>query len=270
MLGFFDSGFGGLTILKEVVKILPKYSYIYLGDNARMPYGSRSQEEIYKFTVEGVEELFKRGAKLVILACNTSSSSALKIIQREFLPKNYPDKRVLGVIIPTAEEIGKFTSSREVGILATEATVNSLAYLREINKFYPEIKVYQQACPLLVPIIEAGEIKQKNLNLAIEQYLNQLFQKSRKIDTIILGCTHYAIIENKIKSYLSKSVKILSQGKIVADKLKNYLERHSEIENKLSKTGEKIFLTTKNSERVKKLAKLFFEDIYGLNSDNLF
>lgn len=262
MIGFFDSGLGGLTILKEVVKILPKYSYIYLGDNARTPYGSRSQKIIYQFTVEGVEELFRRRAKLVILACNTSSSSALRKIQQKFLPKYYPDKKVLGIIIPTAEEIGKFTSSKEIGILATEATVKSLAYPKEINKFYPEIKVHQQACPLLAPIIEAGGIEQKNLDLAIEKYLNRLFQKSRKIDTIILGCTHYAIIEDKIKSYLPDGVKILSQGKIVAEKLKNYLERHPEINSKILKTGKKIFLTTENSDenldRIKKLAELFY------------
>lgn len=259
MLGFFDSGLGGLTILKEVVKILPEYSYIYLGDNARMPYGSRSQEVIYKFTVEGIEELFKRRAELVILACNTSSSLALKKIQQEFLPKYYPDKKVLGIIIPTAEEIKKFTLSDEVGILATEATVNSLTYQKQINKFFPEIKVHQQACPLLVPIIEAGEIEWQGLDLAIEKYLNQLFQKSRKIDTIILGCTHYAIIEDKIKKHLSLGIKVISQGPIIAEKLRNYLARHPEIEKRISKTGEKIFLTTENSERIRYLTKLFYD-----------
>jgi len=266
MIGFFDSGFGGLTILKEVVKILPQYSYIYLGDNARTPYGSRSQEVIYQFTTEGVVELFKRGAKLIILACNTSSASALRKIQQEFLPKYFSNKkacpeqnrRVLGIIIPTAEEVKKFTLSNEVGILATEATVNSLSYPKEINKLFPEIKVYQQGCPLLVPIIERGEIEWQGLDLIIEKYLDELFQKSRKIDTIILGCTHYAIIEEKIKSRVPDGVKIISQGPIIAEKLKNYLLRHPEIEEKLSKTGEKIFFSTEDSKRVKYLSSLFY------------
>ncbi len=266
MIGLFDSGLGGLTILKEVVKILPEYSYIYLGDNARTPYGSRSQEVIYKFTIEGVEELFKRGAELAVLACNTSSSSALRRIQREFLPKYWEkdcperSRRVLGIIIPTAEEIGRFSQTKEIGILATEATVNSLTYQKEINKFFPEIKVYQQACPLFVPIIEAGEIKWQGLNLAIEKYLNELFQKSRKIDTIILGCTHYAIIKDKIKKHLPFGIKVISQGPIIAEKLRNYLARHPEIENKLLKTKKRIFLTTENSERIEKLAKLFYDE----------
>jgi glutamate racemase len=258
MIGFFDSGFGGLTILKEVVKILPQYSYIYLGDNARAPYGSRSQEVIYQFTVEGVVELFKRGAELVILACNTSSSSALRKIQQEFLPKYFPNKKVLGIIIPTAEEAKRFTLSNELGILATGATVNSLSYPKEINKFFPKIKVYQQSCPLLVPIIESGEFEWPGLDLIIKKYLDELFQKSQRIDTIILGCTHYAIIEEKIKSRVSAGVKIISQGPIIAEKLKNYLLRHPEIGEKLSKTGEKIFFSTENSEKVKYFSSLFY------------
>jgi len=257
MLGFFDSGLGGLTILKEVVKLLPQYSYIYLGDNARTPYGGRSQEVIYQFTTEGIRELFKRGAELVILACNTSSS-VLRRIQQEFLPRNFPNKRVLGIIIPTAEEAGNFSSSKNIGILATEATVNSLVYPKEINKIYPEIKVYQQACPLLVPIIEVGEIKWEGLDLLIQKYLKELFKKSKKIDTLILACTHYQIIKNKIKKYLPPKIRIISQGKIVAEKLKDYLKRHPEIEKKLSKNKKRIFLTTENSERVVKLAKLYF------------
>jgi len=258
MIGFFDSGFGGLTILKEVVKVLPSYSYIYLGDNARAPYGSRSQKVIYQFTTEGVIELFKRGAELIILACNTSSSSALRKIQQEFLPKYFPNKKVLGIIIPTAEEVKKFTLSNEVGILATEATVNSLSYPKEINKLFPEIKIYQQSCPLLVPIIESGEIEWLGLDLIIKKYLDELFQNSQRIDTIILGCTHYAIIEERIKNRVPAGVKIISQGPIIAEKLKNYLLRHPEIEEKLSKTGEKIFFSTEDSERVRCLSNLFY------------
>jgi len=259
MIGFFDSGLGGLTILKEAAKVLPQYSYVYLADNARTPYGSRNQETIYQFTLEGVKKLFEKGAELIILACNTSSSSALRKIQQEFLPRNFPSKRVLGIIIPTAEEIDKLSHSKEIGIMATEATVNSLAYPKEINKIYPDIKVYQQACPLLVPIIEAGEIGWPGLDLAIEKYLNELFQKSDKIDTIILGCTHYAIVEEKIKKHLPEGVKIVSQGSIIAEKLKNYLIRHPEIDSRISKTGKRIFLTTEDSDRIKFLAELFYD-----------
>jgi len=259
MLGFFDSGLGGLTVIREAIKILPQYSYIYLADNARTPYGNRNQETIYQFTLEGVKKLFEKGAELIILACNTSSSSALRKIQQEFLPRNFPSKRVLGIIIPTAEEIDKLSHSKEIGIMATEATVNSLAYPKEINKIYPDIKVYQQACPLLVPIIEAGEIGWPGLDLAIEKYLNELFQKSDKIDTIILGCTHYAIVEEKIKKHLPEGVKIVSQGSIIAEKLKNYLIRHPEIDSRISKTGKRIFLTTEDSDRIKFLAELFYD-----------
>lgn len=269
MIGFFDSGLGGLTILKEVVKILPQYSYIYLSDNANTPYGSRIQEEIYFFTLQGIKELFEKGANLIILACNTSSSSALRKIQREFLPKHYPDKKVLGIIIPTAEEINKFTPSKDVGILATEATVDSLSYPKEINKINSEIKVFQQACPLLVPIIESGKINGNDLDLIIKKYLNELFQKSQKIDNIILGCTHYAIIEDKIKKHLPKNVKVVSQGAIIAQKLKDYLIRHPEIEKTLAKSNKKLFFTTDGSERIKHLSKLFYGEPIEIKSIKL-
>lgn len=262
MIGFFDSGLGGLTVIKEAVKLLPKYSYVYLGDNARTPYGSRNRETIYRFTVEGVEELFRRGAELVVLACNTSSSSALRKIQREFLAKRFPEKRVLGIIVPTVEEIagqdiggGKGLA---VGVLATEATVKSLAYPKEISKINPAIKVHQEACPLLAPIIEAGEIEWDGLDSIIQKHLTRLFLKNPKIDTILLGCTHYAIIENRIRRYVPARVRIVSQGRIVASKLKDYLGRHQEIEAKISKIGERIFLTTDYSKRVKFLTRLFY------------
>lgn len=258
MIGFFDSGLGGLTVLKEAVKVLPEYSYIYLGDNARTPYGSRSQDVIYQFTREGVEDLFRRGAELVILACNTSSAAALRRIQQEFLVEKYPSRRVLGIIIPTAEEIRNFTSIGKVGVLATEATVNSQSYVSEIKKISPSVNVFQQACPLFVPIIEAGETEWEGLDLAIEKYLKNLFALSADIDSIILGCTHYAIIEDKIKKNLPAGVKSVSQGKIVAEKLKNYLERHPEMEMRLEKRGERKFLTTEDSEKVNRLANLFF------------
>lgn len=261
MIGFFDSGFGGLTVLKEVIKLLPRYSLIYLGDNARAPYGDLDQKTIYQFTTEGVGELFKRGAELVILACNTSSSEALRLIQQKFLPaarQACPEKKVLGVIVPAAEEIEKFTSTKKVGILATKATVNSLAYPREIVKASPTVEVYQQACPRLVPKIESGKIDTPEFDELIREYLDGLFSQSKDIDTVILGCTHYALIESQIKKHLSQRVHLISQGPIIANKLKDYLNRHPEVEIRLEKNGERMFLSTEASERVESLASLFY------------
>ena len=258
MLGFFDSGLGGLTVLKEVEKELPQYSYIYLGDNARTPYGSHSHETIYRFTRQGVAHLFKKGAELVILACNTASSSALRRIQQEFLPKYYPQKRVLGVIIPTAEEVIAQTKTKEVGILATEATVHSFAYPKEITKADEMIKVHQQAGTLLVPIIEAGEFEWEGLDLIIKKYLDELFERSKKIDTLVLACTHYSLIEDKIRKYTPSKIRIISQGQIVAQKLKDYLMRHPDIESRLEKGSGRQFFSTEDSWRVRNLFKLFY------------
>ncbi len=269
MIGFFDSGFGGLTVLKEVVKLLPQYSFIYLGDNARTPYGDLDQETVYQFTKEGVIELFKRGAELVILACNTSSSAALRKIQQEFLPINFPDRKVLGIIIPTAEEIDSFTKSNEVGILATEATVHSGAYSAEIEKINSSVKVYEQACPLLVPAIEAGEEEWGNINPLIEKYLHELLSKSSKIDVVILGCTHYALIESQIRRRLPEDVKLINQGPIIASKLKNYLYRHLEVETKLQKNNERTFLSTEASGKVEFLSSLFYGEPVKIKFVNL-
>ncbi len=260
MIGFFDSGVGGLTILREAIRLLPQYSYMYLSDNSRAPYGSRSTAVIYQFTLDGVQRLFDNGAELIILACNTASSAALRRIQQEFLPKHFPDKRVLGIVIPTVEEIGDLSRSGKVGILATEATVSSLAYVEEVRKLYPDVKVYQQACPLLVPIIESGEVEWEGLDLAIKKYLNELLAKEPGIDTIVLGCTHYAIIENNIKIHLNGKVKLVSQGTIVARKLKDYLARHPEIERRIRKGGERKFFTTETSPRIKHLSRLFYNE----------
>ena len=258
MIGFFDSGFGGLTVLKEVVKLLPQYSYLYLGDNARTPYGNRSQEVIYQFTTEGVGELFKRGAKLVILACNTSSSGALRRIQQEFLPRVYPERsrRVVGIIIPTAEKIEKFTSTKEVGILATEATVNSLAYPKEIRKVSPEIRIYQQACPLLVPIVEAGQQDAASTKRILQSYLAPLTKQ--KIDTLILGCTHYGILEKQIKRIVGRKTMVVSEAEAVPKNLKAYLKKHKEIETKLRKNRTVQFYTTGFAGRFKTLGSKFF------------
>ncbi|MBN2198157.1 glutamate racemase [Candidatus Wolfebacteria bacterium] len=263
MLGFFDSGLGGLTVLKEVSKLLPQYSYVYLGDNARTPYGNRDPETIYRFTCEGIKFLFSKGAKLIILACNTSSATALRKIQQKFLPLYFPDKKVLGIIIPTAEEIEKFSQTKKIGILATKATVNSKSYPKEIKKYSPKIKIYQQPCPLLVPAIETG---QKDLTPIIKTYLAKLFVKNQKIDTIILGCTHYAVIEKEIKKILPKNVKIVSQGKIIANKIKDYLFRHPEIEKKLSKKKKRIFFSTKNSRKLEELASSFYNEILKIKT----
>lgn len=258
MIGFFDSGLGGLSILKEVEKVMPEYDYIYLGDNARTPYGSRSDEVIYEFTVAGVKELINRGAELVILACNTSSGVALRRIQQEFLPKYFPDKKVLGIIIPTAEEANNFSGSGHIGILATEATVNSKTYEKEIEKINPDLKIIGQPCPLFVPIIEAGEVGWEGLDLAIKKYTEALLRKDKDIDAVILGCTHYALIQDRIRKQIPGDIKIISQGEIVAKKLKDYIARHPEIEEKLGKAGKKVFLTTEKSERIERLTKMFF------------
>ncbi|MEI6494812.1 MAG: glutamate racemase [bacterium] len=266
-IGFFDSGFGGLTILKEVVKKLPDYSYLYLGDNARAPYGSRDQETIYEFTKQGVEKLFTLGAQVVVLACNTSSSSALRRLQQEWLPEHYLDRRVLGIIVPTAEEIGRHTKTGRVGVLGTEATVSSEAYPKEIQKRASsnheigpreEIIVYQQACPLLVPMIEAGEAGSVELEQAVNGYLAQLFAQDKDIDAVILGCTHYGLIEDVFAKNLPAGVTLVSQGKLVAEKLADYLARHPELEGKLECAWERHFYSTEDSERITHLAAEFF------------
>lgn len=260
MIGFFDSGFGGLTVLREVIKELPGYSYIYLGDNLRAPYGSLGENVIYKYTCEGIEELFKRGADLIVLACNTSSAVALRKIQQEHLPKYHPDKRVLGIIIPTAEEM---IGMKNIGIFATEATVKSDVYRTEILKINADACISQLACPLLVPIIESGNFEQ--LDDVVKEYVKVLFLKDENIETMILGCTHYAIIEDYFRKYVPQHVKIVSQGKIVAEKLKKYLSNHSEIECGIEKGAERIFLTTESSSHVHDLAQMFYGSNISMN-----
>ena len=239
--------------MKEVEKVLPDYSYIYLGDNARTPYGSLSQEKIYQYTQQGVEELFRQGASFVVLACNTSSTMALKRLQQEYLPDKHPDKKILGIIIPTAEEM---RGAKNIGIFATQATVSSGAYLTEISKFNSQARVFQQACPLLVPIIEAGNFDQ--LDGVVQGYAQELFKKSSKIDTVILGCTHYGIVEDIFRKYIPNEIEIVSQGEIIADKLRKYLENHPEFRSKLRKNRKKIFLTTETSLHIQQLAESFY------------
>ncbi len=255
-IGIFDSGFGGLEILREIVKELPQYDYIYLGDSARAPYGNRSKEEIYDFTKKAVDFLFKRGCHLIILACNTASSEALRKIQREYLPKHYPEKRVLGVVIPAAESAAQVTKNNRVGVIATKGTVNSGAFKRELKKLNFQIQVFQQSCPLLVPIVEKGEQDSKATKEVLEDYLKPLMSKN--IDTLILGCTHYGLLENQIREIIGNKINIISEGRVIAEKLNNYLKRHFEIESILSKNLGIEFLTTDSNNKFEELGSKFF------------
>ena len=257
-IGVFDSGFGGLTVLKEIVKEMPQYDYLYLGDNARAPYGSRSFETVYEYTLECVKHLFDMGCELVILACNTASAKALRTIQQKDLPKIVPNKRVLGVIRPTTEIIGNYTRSGNVGVLGTAGTVSSGSYLVEIEKFFPELKVYQEACPMWVPLIENNEYQNEGADFFIKKHVTNLMQQQPHIDAIILGCTHYPLIIDKIKKYLPINVELLSQGPIVAKGLHEYLQRHPETESQCSKSGTVSFYTTDLPETFDKAATLFY------------
>lgn len=243
-IGIFDSGFGGLTVLREIIKELPEYDYLYLGDNARAPYGSRSFETVYQYTLECVKLLFDQGCGLVVLACNTASAKALRTIQQKDLPLIAPERRVLGVIRPTAEVAGSLSKTRSVGILATSGTVSSGSYITEIGNFSPEIKVFQEACPMWVPLIENDECESEGADYFISRHVNALIKQAPDIDTVILGCTHYPLIENKIKTKLPKEVQVIAQGKIVAKSLKDYLKRHPEIDAFCVKHGKRSFYTT--------------------------
>jgi glutamate racemase len=258
-IGVFDSGYGGLTVLKEIVKQLPQYDYIYLGDNARAPYGSRSFETVYEYTLECVNRLFDMGCELIILACNTASAKALRTIQQKDLPKLSSTKRVLGVIRPTAEIVGKYSKTGHVGVLGTTGTIASNSYPIEIAKFYPDIVVHQEACPMWVPIIENNEIETKGADFFIKKHIQQLLTNDSKIDTIILGCTHYPLLIDQIKKYVPESSIILAQGKIVAESLTDYLKRHTELENKCSKGGTVDFYTTDDAENFNAAASFFYE-----------
>jgi glutamate racemase len=247
-IGVFDSGYGGLTVLKEITATLPEYDYIYLGDNARAPYGSRSFETIYQYTLQCVEWFFKQGCSLVILACNTASAKALRSIQQLNLPKIDPTKRVLGVIRPTSEIIGQYTHTKKVGVLGTAGTVQSQSYLIEIEKIFPDIKVYQQACPMWVPLVENFEYNSEGADYFIKKYLQQILSQSNEIDTLLLACTHYPLLINKIKAFLPAGITIVSQGEIVAASLADYLARHPEIADKCTKNGQVVFFTTDSTE----------------------
>ena len=243
-IGIFDSGYGGLTVFRSIADQLPDYDYIYLGDNARAPYGNRSFNTIHEYTWECVQMLFKMGCPLIILACNTASAKALRTIQQRDLIHEDPTKRVLGVIRPTAEVIGNYTETKQIGVLGTKGSVQSGSYLIEINNFFPDVKVHQQACPLWVPLVENGEHDQPGADYFVKKNLDQVLAKSDEIDTLLLACTHYPLLQEKISAHLPKHIKVVPQGDIVATSLKDYLNRHPEMEQKLSRGGTRQFFTT--------------------------
>jgi glutamate racemase len=257
-IGLFDSGYGGLTVMKDILQKLPQYDYIYLGDNARAPYGSRSFETVYRYTLECVQWFFEQDCPLVILACNTASAKALRTIQQKDLPTLYPGKRVLGVIRPTTEIVGQYTQTKKVGILATNGTVQSGSYPIEINKFYPDITVYQEACPMWVPIVENNEYQHPGADYFVEKHIRNMMLQNRDIDTLLLACTHYPLLRDKIVQYLPAGITLLSQGEIVANSLMDYLQRHPELENLCSKNGERVFYTTDSTEDFDNHATMFF------------
>lgn len=257
-IGIFDSGYGGLTILKEIVAKLPGYDYIYLGDNARAPYGNRSFDTVYRYTLQCVHWFFEQQCPLVILACNTASAKALRTIQQVDLPKIDPAKRVLGVIRPTAEIIGSYSATKQVGVLATAGTVASGSYVIEIEKFFPGSKVYQQACPLWVPLVENDEYDKPGADYFVQKCIDELLQQSTGIGTILLGCTHYPLLYDKIRAHTPPGVRILSQGEIVANSLFNYLKRHTEIDTLLSRGGGRMFYTTDSTEDFDRHAAVFY------------
>jgi glutamate racemase len=257
-IGVFDSGYGGLTVLKEIVQQLPQYDYLYMGDNARAPYGPRSFDTVYHYTLQCVQWFFSQGCELVVLACNTASAKALRTIQQNDLPKIDPNKRVLGVIRPTTEVIGQYSKTGSVGVLGTSGTIQSESYPIEIAKFFPSLKVYQEACPMWVPLVENNEFNKPGADYFIQQHLDRLFAQSKSIDTLLLACTHYPLLIDKIKAFAPPDTTILSQGDIVAKSLKNYLERHTALAERCSKQGRRNFYTTDSVQDFDNHASTFF------------
>ena len=259
-IGIFDSGYGGLTILHGIRQLLPEYDYLYLGDNARAPYGPRSFDVVYEFTRQAVVKLFEMGCHLVILGCNTASAKALRTIQQNDLPKIDPERRVLGIIRPTAEVIGDLTTSRHVGVLATEGTIKSESYDLEIHKLFPDIEVSGVACPFWVPLVEYNEADSPGADYFVKKRIDEIMRKDPDIDTIILGCTHYPLLMPKILKYLPAGVRVVPQGEYVAESLKQYLERHPNIEAKCSKGAGVHYLTTENPNKFKEQAQIFLHE----------
>lgn len=259
-IGIFDSGYGGLTILHGIRQLLPQYDYMYLGDNARAPYGSRSFEVVYQFTRQAVNKLFDMGCHLVILGCNTASAKALRSIQQRDLPNIDPQRRVLGIIRPTAENIGALTHSRHVGILATEGTIRSNSYAMEIGKLFPDITVTGEPCPLWAAIVEANEADSPGADYFVKKRIDRLMRRDPAIDTIILGCTHYPLLMNAIVRHVPDGVRIMPQGSYVADSLKDYLSRHQDMETMITRGGTCRYLTTESEERFGECAQIFLHE----------
>lgn len=259
-IGIFDSGYGGLTILHGIRQLLPQYDFLYLGDNARAPYGPRSFDVVYEFTRQAVVRLFEMGCHLVILGCNTASAKALRTIQQNDLPKLDPSRRVLGIIRPTAEVIGHLTASRHVGVLATEGTIKSESYNLEIQKLYPDITVSGVACPFWVPLVEYNEADSPGADYFVKKRIDQLMHLDPDIDAIILGCTHYPLLMPKIVKYVNPGIRIVPQGEYVASSLLDYFHRHPEMEAKCTKNGAVHYLTTENPEKFKESARLFLHE----------
>lgn len=257
-IGIFDSGYGGLTVFKEIARTLPQYDYTYLGDNARVPYGTRSFETVYQYTKECMEELFRQGCRLVILACNTASAKALRSIQQNDLPRYGQLHKVLGVIRPTTESIGLYTKNKAVGILATPGTVHSNSYVIESGKFFPGVQVYQQACPMWVPLVENNELDNAGARYFVQKSADQLLAKDKEIDLLVLACTHYPLLKPLLATVVPPHVQILTQGEIVADRLKDYLMRHPEVEALCSKNGTQRFYTTETPENFDEKAAIFY------------
>jgi glutamate racemase len=259
-IGIFDSGYGGLTILHGIRQLLPQYDYLYLGDNARAPYGTRSYEVVYEFTRQAVMRLFEMGCHLVILGCNTASAKALRTIQQNDLPKLDPERRVLGIIRPTAEIIGSITKSRHVGIFATEGTIKSESYNLEIHKLFPDITVNGVACPFWVPLVEYNEADSPGADYFVKKRIDQMMRMDADIDTVILGCTHYPLLLPKIHKYIPRGIRIVAQGEYVAHSLQQYFERHPQIEQRCTKGGSVHYLTTENPEKFKEQAQIFLHE----------
>lgn len=257
-IGVFDSGYGGLTVLKSIRAHLPQYDYLYLGDNARTPYGTRSFDTVYQYTLEAVKYLFAQGCPLIILACNTASAKALRSIQQKDLPSLAPHRRVLGVIRPTSEIIGEKSRIGTIGILGTNGTVQSASYVLEVAKFYPEIEVFQQSCPMWVPLVENNELSGAGPAYFVEKSVGQLLEQSSSIDTILLGCTHYPLLSDLVRQFVPSHISLIEQGPIVAGSLEDYLRRHPEIENYCQKNGEASFLTTDDAIKFSDASEIFW------------
>lgn len=256
-IGIFDSGYGGLTVFDKIREAMPDYDYIYLGDNARTPYGPRSFEVVYRFTRQAVEKLFSEGCQLVILACNTASAKALRTIQQRDLPVWDPARRVLGVIRPTVELMDRISSTKHIGILGTSGTISSGSYVMEIEKMFPHIKVTGEACPMWVPLVENNEFDSPGSDYFVKKHLDHIFSVDPQIDTLVLGCTHYPLLAAKIKQYLPAGITLLSQGEYVAESLKDYLKRHPEMDSKLTRHGACRFLTTESADKFSEAASIF-------------